>query len=284
MTTPILRVFPRRTSYTPTDDLSVIGRFDQKGNVQIPMFRPEADEVHISCTFTWDKTNAERLRDAWGQYYPIVKLGGAAMGSKINGFTPGMYVKPGITFTSRGCNNQCPWCFVPKYEGKLSEYENPAIGHIVGDNNLLQCSKSHIEKVFAMLRSQKKINFNGGLQTSLITDWVIEQLESLKIDQLFLACDTDGALPSLQKAAAKLHNFKRDQLRCFVMIGRNETIQQAEARLISVWEAGCLPFSQLFQPEEWIDYTQNWQDLNRNWSRPAITKTIMRLKRLNGGF
>lgn len=151
----VIRVFPRRTSYTPDDDYAFVG------DPPMAAFRPQADEVHISCTFTWDKTNAERLRYAWGQYYPLVKLGGAAMGSKPNGFTPGMYVKPGITFTSRGCNNQCPWCFVSKYEGKLSEYDNPAIGHIIGDNNLLQCSKSHIEKVFAMLRSQKKINFNG---------------------------------------------------------------------------------------------------------------------------
>ena len=68
----IIRVFPRRTSYTPTDKYAFIG--------DPPMFRPDADEVHISCTFTWDKANAERLRDAWGQYYPVVTLGGGRPG------------------------------------------------------------------------------------------------------------------------------------------------------------------------------------------------------------
>ena len=263
----IIRVFPRRTSYTPADDFSFVG--------DPPMFRPEADEVHISCTFTWDKANAERLCDAWGQYYPVVKLGGAVMGSKPNGFTPGMYVKESVTFTSRGCNNHCPWCFVSQYEGKIKEYELPALGYRIADNNLLQCSQAHVSKVFAMLHAlDQKATFSGGLQTSLINDWVVEQLESIKISEMFLACDTDGALGSLQKAVAKLHNFKRDKLRCYVMIGRNETIHQAEARLIAVWEAGCLPFSQLYQPEEWIEYSQDWQDLNRNWSRPAITKAI----------
>lgn len=54
----------------PRDDYSFIG--------DPPMIRPYADEVHISCVFTWDKPEAERLRDAWAQYYPVVRLGGPA--------------------------------------------------------------------------------------------------------------------------------------------------------------------------------------------------------------
>jgi len=57
--------------------------------------RPEADEVHISCTFTWDKPEAERLKMAWGQYYPVVKIGGPAYDDPGNGFTPGFYLKEG---------------------------------------------------------------------------------------------------------------------------------------------------------------------------------------------
>lgn len=41
-TVKILRVFPRRTSYTPDDELVYIG---------MPgLIIPEHDEVHISCT------------------------------------------------------------------------------------------------------------------------------------------------------------------------------------------------------------------------------------------
>lgn len=68
--TKILRVFPQRTSHTPDDDLAFIG--------DPPLFRPEVDEVHVSCTFLYDKPEAERLADAWSKYYPEVKLGGPA--------------------------------------------------------------------------------------------------------------------------------------------------------------------------------------------------------------
>ena len=51
----IVRVFPRRTSATPTDDLAFVG--------DPPLFLPEADEVHVSCTFTWDRAEARRLLD-----------------------------------------------------------------------------------------------------------------------------------------------------------------------------------------------------------------------------
>ena len=68
----IIRVFPRRTSYTPTDNMAFVG--------DPPLFRPDADEVHVSVTFTWDKSEGERLADAWSQYYQNVKLGGVAYG------------------------------------------------------------------------------------------------------------------------------------------------------------------------------------------------------------
>jgi len=47
----IVRVFPRRTTATPTDEMAFVG------DPPPPAFRPEADEVHISCTFTWDRSS-----------------------------------------------------------------------------------------------------------------------------------------------------------------------------------------------------------------------------------
>lgn len=94
----ILRVFPNRTSYTPTDDMVAIG--------YPGLLRP--DEVHISVSFTWDKPKAENMLMAWKQFYPDVSIGGPAYGSQ-GAFVPGRYVKHGVTFTSRGCNRSCPW-------------------------------------------------------------------------------------------------------------------------------------------------------------------------------
>lgn len=253
---------------TPRDDYAFVG--------EPPMFRPQADEVHVSCTFTWHMARAKRLAEAWAQYYPV-KLGGPAFGSSADGFSPGYYVRQGITFTSRGCNNHCPWCLVPQREGKLHEIEIQP-GNTIQDNNLLQCNHNHIAKVIDMLRSQHQICFFGGLDSRLLTDSLADDLRSLSIRHLFFACDTKEAIRPLTKAKDKLHGFNRNQLRCYVLLAFNgETISMAQKRLEDVWGLGFMPFAQLYQPpERHIKYSKEWQDLARIWTRPAISKAFMK--------
>jgi hypothetical protein len=264
----LIRVFPRRTNFTPQDDYAFVG--------EPPMIRPEADEVHVDCTFTWDKPKAERLAQAWGQYYPV-KIGGCAYDDIANGFISGQYIKQGVTFTSRGCNNQCPWCLVPPREGKLRQIDIQE-GNIIQDNNFLQCNKDHRDKVFEMLKTQHSIEFGGGLDARLMMDEVADQLRSLKIKQIFLACDTDAGIKPLEKAI-KLLNINRDKIRCYVLLAFNgEDISHAGERLRAVYEIGCLPFAQLYQPpDRLIKYDQTWRDLARTWSRPAAMKSYMRV-------
>jgi hypothetical protein len=262
-----IRVFPRRTALTPTDSMAFVG--------DPPMFRPEADEVHISCVFSWDVDEGRRLAEAWGQYYPV-KIGGPAMGSRANGFTPGLYVRTGVTFTSKGCNNQCPWCLVPPREGRLLEYAGFAAGNLVQDNNLLQCSQSHLDKVFAMLRTQRAIEFTGGLDARLMTQDVADSIRGLRLKQLFLACDTDNGLGPLERAI-RLLQLPRDKVRCYVLCAFGTSIDECEERLRSVWAVGAMPFAQLYQPpDRWIAYSQEWRRLARTWSRPAATKAHMK--------
>ena len=263
-----IRVFPQRTSMTPTDDMVFIG--------DPPLLRPVADKVHVSCTFTWDKPEAERLAKAWGQYYDV-KLSGPAYDASCDGFTPGLYVRQGVVFTSRGCNFQCPWCLVWRREGKLKEL--PIVpGNIVQDNNLLQCSFQHLEKVFAMLKSQRQIQFSGGLDSRLLTETIADEIRGLRIAQVFLACDTKEALRPLRQAIHHL-NLPREKVRCYVLLkfNMNETIPDATERMIDVWESGAMPFAQLYQPpDRWIEYSHEWRQFARTWSRPAAMKAFMR--------
>lgn len=236
--------------------------------------RPKADYVHVSCTFTWDRLEAERLKLAWSQYYYNVKIGGPVYGDRNHdGFIPGKYIMPGITFTSSGCGNNCPWCL----EGDFYEYLDFQPGHIIQDANFLLCGKAHISRVFEMLRYQNKaVSFSGGLDSRLITDWFIDELKTVNVDQLFFACDTENAIKPLRKAIQRIQ-LPRDKVRCYVLLkfNENETIEKAESRLMEVWEAGAMPFAQLYQPtDEYIKYSWTWRNLQRNWSRPAITKII----------
>lgn len=269
--TSIIRVFPRRTSLTPADDLAFIG--------DPPLWRPEANRVDVSVTFTWDIPEARRLAEAWGLYYPDVAIGGPALGSPSTGFVSGRYIKEGVTFTSRGCDGHCPWCLVPEREGPLWLESHFPDGHVIQDNNFLACPPSHRARVYDMLlRQPKAAVFAGGLDSRLVTETVASELRSIRIDTVFLAADTLGALPPLALALERLAFLGREKLRCYVLCGWNgETIEQAERRLEAVWQMGAMPFAQLYQPSDRrLQYSGDWTRLQKAWSRPAIMKAAHR--------
>lgn len=266
----ILRIFPRKTALTPDDPMAIVG--------DPPLWRPVTDEVHVSVTFTWDRAEGQRLAEAWGLYYLVVKLGGPAFDVCPGEFVPGRYLRHGVTFTTRGCNNNCPWCLVPKREGRLMEIPNFAPGYIIQDNNLLQASRQHLEKVGAMLNSQRRYSvLSGGIDARLVNGWRLEWLRGLRIRELFLAADTNMALRPLEKAIKRL-NLPRDKCRVYVLLAYNgESIDNATERLKTVWQIGGMPFAQLYQPTgHWIRYSQEWKRLAREWSRPAIMKKMMK--------
>lgn len=260
----IIRVFPRRTHWTPTDELSFFG--------ELPMFHPEdrTIPVHVSVTFTWDKMRAEQIAKSWASYFSDVRIGGPAYGTYAGDFVPGRYLKEGCTITSRGCPKSCGWCVVPKVEGALRLL--PIVpGYIVQDNNLLACPREHAESVFEMLRSQeRRIFFNGGLDKHFLKDWHVSLFDSISIGELWFACDVLTDLAALERAASMLSHVPLRKKRCYTMIGYDgETIRDAEFRLERVLELGFMPFSQLYQNEDLKTYPEEWRRLNKKWARPA---------------
>lgn len=266
----IIRVFPDRNSYTPDDPYAFIG--------MPPFIIPEHDEIHVCCTFTWDREYCEELAFQWeGRTNKPVKLGGVAFNSPVEGFQQGMYIKKNIIFTTRGCNNNCSFCVVPKNEGKLVELPI-CQGNIIQDNNFLQASKAHKNKVFDMLRTQKSICFKGGLEADLIDDHFINGITSLRIKELWLACDHDNTLPALQRACEKLHKagFNRNKIYCYALsYGKN--MAKDEARLRAIYEAGAMPFIQLYRDftNTKTKYSTDWNKFQRQWSRPAAIRAHM---------
>ncbi len=271
----ILRVFPgKRNQYTPDDSLVYCANY----NLNIPALGvlPEYDQIHISCQFTWDKAFCEELAYQFDVFGKPVKLGGVAYGSPATDFQQGMYLKSNIIFTSRGCNNNCPWCVVPKVEGKLKEIPI-CLGNVIQDNNFLQCSRQHKNKVFDMLRTQKGICFKGGLEPKMIDNHFINAITSLSISELWLACDTDVKIPSFKKVCEKLTKagFNREKIKCYALIGDN--MDKNEARLREIYHAGAMPFAQLYRDfsETKTQYNKDWNAFARMWQRPAATRAHM---------
>jgi hypothetical protein len=261
-----IRVFPARTNWTPDDALAFVGDPPFEG------FRPEDKNtpVLVSVTFSWHRREGERLASAWGQYYNDVRIGGPAYNDVGDEFTPGMFLKRGCTITSRGCPKRCGWCVVPTREGGIRELGIQP-GWIVQDNNLLACSEGHIQRVFEMLKEQKRqIFFNGGLDKHYLRDWHRLLFDSIPIGELWFACDTMADLPALEKAAKILEGIPQRKRRCYTMIGYDgETIADAERRIERVFELDFMPFCQLYQPDETKVYSLEWRQLHRKWARPA---------------
>jgi hypothetical protein len=273
----ILRVFIRRTNLTPTDELSVVGEptiFDPREGI---------DEIHISVLFSWDMKRALQLHDHWSEFYRVVKIGGPAIGLYSDEFIPGRYVKRGVTISTRGCDFKCPWCLVPEKEGRFRQLGAIAPGNIVQDNNILLAKRQHLRKLFAMLKRQKRIKFTGGLDCRLLTDWHIERLRSLSIDEIWLALDSRDRMKPFRKACTALvkAGFSRDQIRAYVLAGFNGAIQAAEERLKFAFECGALPYIQVYQGDSMNKRMAGERSREDNlfvwkWSRPAAIKTFMR--------
>lgn len=261
----IARVFPRQTKATPDDNLCFLG-LPQSDDLDV-------DEVHISIAFTYDKAIGEYMAQQWYRKGYKVKLGGPAYGEPAGEFIPGMYLKKGITITSRGCNNKCWFCRVHKTQGNLIELPIKD-GSVIQDDNLLACSELHIRKVFEMLERQpERPKFPGGLEAKLLQPWHVELLQRVQPQQMFFAYDTEDDYEPLVRAGRLLREIGFDLRKrknfAYVLIGYPEdTFEKAEKRLKATLAAGFIPFAMLYKSECGFEDPE-WKPFQRAWCRPA---------------
>jgi hypothetical protein len=268
----LIRVFPRRTKASPDDPLAYFGGPDRNA---------EADEVHIDVTFTADIPKAEMLERFWRHVAPV-KVGGVALGDAGHGpFSPGLYIKPGYTFTSRGCPRRCWFCSVWKRRPQAVPIFPFAPGWNILDDNLLACPDWHVRMVFAMLANQnRRAEFTGGLEALSLTDYHVGLFADLKPrPACFFAYDPGDPFETLKSAADRMlaAGFTRaaHRLRCYVLIGYpRDTFQAAERRLTEMLRVGFTPYAMLWEPEtpaaEKYRPDEDWRRLARLWRRPAI--------------
>ncbi len=273
----LIRVFPRRTKATPDDPLAYFGSPDQLA---------EADEVHVSVTFTYDKEWAEHLAEQWRRVAPV-KIGGVAYGDRGEEFVPGRYIKLGYIFTSRGCPRKCWFCSVHKRD-PVPRLLPIIDGWNVVDDNLLACPRDHVEAVFAMLRRQnRRIEFTGRLEALSLQDYQVELLASLgPRPTMFFAYDPGDAFETLEHAARRLLNAgftaASHRMRVYVLVGfPKDTFTTAEQRMRQMLAISFTPHAMLWKPEtpsqmKWMP-EESWKAFQRRWARPATCGTVIGL-------
>ena len=272
----IARVFPRKTKISPDDEYTffgplprVIRNSDDHG----------IDEVHISVTFTYDIPKAEKLVKSWEKLGVPVKIGGPAFGDRNGDFTPEMYVRKGITFTSRGCKNRCWFCSVWRDCGGLRELEIKDGWHIC-DDNICATSEAHFRAVMEMLKRQPhRPIFTGGIEAKILQPWQAELLHEVKTQRLYCAYDTPDDLEPLIEAGKMLRNagfVSGHKLACYCLIGyKGDTFEKAEKRMEQTIKAGFMPFAMLYRDKQG-QVDKEWRRFQREWCRPQIVGYKMR--------
>lgn len=264
---PIIRVFPRKTKWTPKDKLAF---FDEP-----PLFDLPDLPVSVSVTFTQDKAKGLSLFRAWRKRIKDTLLGGPAYNHPGDEFVPGRFLKKGIIITSRGCPKKCEWCYASEREGPIRELPIRD-GWMIQDNNLLACSNEHIVKVFEMLSRQPiPASFPGGLDLDYLKNWHMDCLKGLqvihKFAALWVAFDGPWGMAKLDKAKDLLADISIERKFAYVLIGyEGDSLIEAEGRCETVYEAGFLPFAMLWDK----NVGSEWRSLQRKWCRPAIYRSV----------
>jgi hypothetical protein len=266
----IARVFPRRTTATPTDSLVF--------TTGPGLFPPEVEAVHISVTFTWDLPRAEQLAREWSDVAPVT-IGGPATLTPGANFTPGLYLKRGYVITSRGCPNRCWFCSVPKREGPTIRELPITEGSNILDDNLLACSYRHVCGVIDMLAHQRQaIQFTGGIEAARLEPWSAEALRSVRPRQVFFAYDEESDYAPLVRAAQLCWQAgftpRAHRIRAYVLCGwPKDTLPAAQQRMQRVLDLGIIPMAMLWRNTSGTTLPE-WRRFQRLWARPAFSTSV----------
>lgn len=235
----------------------------------------EGKTAYLSVVFSWQVQRAYQRAAWWQQLGCRVKVGGPAVAFNPaifdgiaetgNGVNALPHHNPDATFTSRGCIRRCPFCIVPIVEGDLVELEDWEPRPVVCDNNFLACSRRHFDQAVDRLKSLKKVDFNQGLDARLLTDYHADRLAELDFKMLRLAWDfveLESQFVTAFKMLRKI-GVPAGKIGVYVLIGYEDTPEDALYRLSTVWDLGAWPFPMRYQP---LDAASRNEYVGANWT------------------
>jgi len=240
--------------------------------------------AHLSVVFSWELSRAYE-RAVWHR----------AMGRRVRAGGPAVDLQPDYLadvaecslhipavrrhnpracFTTRGCIRKCPFCAVPIIEGDFRELDHIKLGPIVCDNNFLAASRRHFNFVVDGLKVFKGVDFNQGLDARLLTKYHAERLAELDLRCLRLAWDETRNEQRFLRAFGLLRaaGIPASMIRVYVLLGFNDTPEDALYRLETIRELGAWPNPARYQP---LDAAQKNSYVGEHWT-DAELKRYMR--------
>lgn len=147
-------------------------------------------------------------------------------------------------FLTRGCPNKCPWCVVPRKEGKIRPYMDVDEIAIEGrhklvlmDNNILAAGDYMKEQFQKIIDKGYRVDFNQALDARLVTDENARLLAKMKwIDsRIRFGCDTKAQIQQCERAMEKINAYGfTGQYFLYTML--NDDFRECFARINYWWK------------------------------------------------
>lgn len=149
-------------------------------------------------------------------------------------------------FLTRGCENNCPWCVVPRKEGRIRPYmdiEEIAIEGrtkiVLMDNNILAAGEYAISQFQKIIERDYSIDFNQALDARLVTDEFAELLAKIrwKDRRIRFGCDTHAQIEACEKAMQLINSYGyKGEYFLYTMIGGKSNFKESFERVNYWWK------------------------------------------------
>ena len=138
------------------------------------------DKIYVSCVFDYNKHRCRKWRG-------IAEIGGSGYSLKKRLPSKVEKIKPKINlgFATRGCIRNCPFCIVPKKEGKIRVvgdlydlWDGQTRDILFLDNNIL-AAPEHFFKISSQLKKENlRVDFKQVIDHSIMTDIICKEIFS----------------------------------------------------------------------------------------------------------
>ena len=160
-----------------------------------------------------------------------------------------------IGFLTRGCPNNCPWCYVPQKEGNIRAYSRwqnivrkDTNKLVLMDNNILASSYG-IAQLEELTKTEYRIDLNQGMDVRLMNDEICKILSRLKwIKYIRFSCDTKLQLSYFKNLIFLFEKNKISKSKIFIYLLVCSDLDDADFRLQSLHKI-CKNFNIYAQPE-----------------------------------
>lgn len=119
-------------------------------------------------------------------------------------------------FLTRGCPNRCPWCVVPRKEGRIRPYMDCDEIAIEGrtklvlmDNNILAAGDYAVSQLEKIIERGYRVDFNQALDARMVDDRFARLLAQCKwIDRrIRFGCDTPAQVKHCERAISMINGY-----------------------------------------------------------------------------